>query len=309
MGMGVENVMGVKPSDDMPHAEAMMKDLLAIVAPPGAPAASPLPSPGPKSASRGLLSLLEGNAWAQQLPVATKTTKTRTAGVKVSKAVPRVKVKQAPFLLARVISFNVGGRNFVPQSALMAAIPEFQAVPVEQFQFKLEKMSVGPAYRDAVDAKVQELAAKPQRDMVDWFVLSHGLNELRLLNQLVDFSKVAPQPLAPAGGGTSTAPGALPTSGGITAAPSAAGGTTERPFAPSGAEARPNATELRPGLPGAAAPSEAGAPTRPDQPSALAPAASPPKTELPSGAPKTEAPSAVPKSAPPSGTQPGPAAP
>lgn len=231
--LGVENVAGVKPSDEMPHAEAMMQELLSIVAP---PLPTPVPTPGPQATSASLLSLLIRDAHAQS---ATKG-KTLAPTPKVSKAVPRVKVRQAPFLLARVISYNVGGKNFVLQSPLMAAIPEFQALPVEQFQFKVEKLSVGPGYRDSVDARVQALAAKPNRDMVDWWNLSNGLIELRLLNQLLDPNKVV-----------ETAPPASPSAGGDQAIPPAGDASptspTQRPLgglerqSPDAATTRPSA--------------------------------------------------------------------
>lgn len=297
-GLGVENVMGVKPADEMPHAEAMMQELLAIVAP---PLPTPLPTPGPQATSASLLSLLLSDAHAQGQPAVKG--KPGAVPAKASKAVPRVKVRQAPFLLARVISYNVGGRNFVLQSPLMIAAPQFQAVPVEQFQFKIEKQSVGPAYRDAVDSKVQALAAKPNRDMVDWWNLSHGLIELRLLNQLVDFSKVEAAPGPSSGTGESLAP-----LGGAGTAP--AGEGVQRPAPPSGAQApdtaqprpstgqaapAPSAPEARPST---ATPGQAAAPQeRPEARPGSASTTSPterPSTEVPKAVPSSE----VPKSSP-----------
>ncbi len=299
--LGVENVMGVKPSDEMPHAEAMMQELLAIVRP---PAPTPMPSPGPQATSASLLSVLLREAQAQGQPVVKAKPGAPTA--KVSKAVPRVKIAQAPFLLARVISFNIGGRNFVPQSPLMAVQPEFQAVSVEQFRFKLEKQSVGPAYRDAVDVKVQTLAAKPNRDMVDWWNLSHGLIELRLLNQLVDFSKIEAAPAVPgpsSGTGETLAP-----SGSAGTAP--AGESSQRPATASGAQA-PDAAQPRPSTgqaapapsaaearPSTATPGQAASPqerpeARPGSASTVSPAERP-STELPKSVPASEVPKAVP---------------
>lgn len=300
-GLGIENVMGVKPSDEMPHAEAMMQELLAIVAP---PLPTPLPSPGPQATSASLLSVLLRDAHAQGQPAVKG--KPGAAPAKASKAVPRVKVRQAPFLLARVISYNVGGKNFVLQSPLMVAAPQFQAVPVEQFQFKVEKQSVGPGYRDAVDAKVQALAAKPNRDMVDWWNLSHGLIELRLLNQLVDFSKVEAAPAAP-GSSSGTGETLAPLGGAGTASP---GESAQRPATASGAQA-PDTAQPRPSTgqaaaaptapearPSTATPGQAAAPQeRFEARPGSAPATSPadrPSTELPKSVPSSELPKTAP---------------
>ncbi|MCC6272325.1 MAG: hypothetical protein IT572_02560 [Deltaproteobacteria bacterium] len=299
--LGVENVMGVKPSDEMPHAETMMQELLVMVRP---PAPTPMPTPGPQAASASLLSFLLHEAHAQGQTVIKG--KTGTATAKISKAVPRVKVREAPLLLARVISYNVGGKIFVLHSLLMIAVPEFQAVPVEHFQFKLERMTIGPGYRDAVDAKVQTLAAKPKRDMVDWWNLSHGLIELRILNQLVDFSKVEAAPAAPgpsSGTGETLAP-----LGGAGTAP--AGEGAQRPAQPSGAQA-PDAAQPRPSTgqaapapsapearPSTATPGQAAAPqerpeVRPGSVSTTSPTERP-STELPKSVPAAEAPKAAP---------------
>lgn len=291
MSLGVENVMGVKPSDEMPHAETMMVELRELLT----PATPPSATPGPQATSASLLSLLVSEAQAQAQPL--PKGKTGAATAKISKAVPRVKVKEAPLLLARVISFNVGGTNFVLRSPLMAAIPEFQAIPVDQFQFKLEKLSVGPAYRDKVDAMVQELAAKPKRDMVDWWNLSHGLIELRLLNQLVDPSKVdaaVPAPnLSPLGTGTTTQ------AGGTEAAPS---DSTQRPTLPTPERQNPDTAQPRPSTSQGAAPQAAPearpSPATPDQavPAPTRPEAAPRPAQTPAGAerPSSQAPATAP---------------
>lgn len=269
IGLGFENVMGVKPGDELPEAETMMKELRSMLTPAmptPMPTAAPLPPlPGPKSAALPLLEWLEGRASAQTQ----SGLKGKASGglAKPSKAVPRMRIMQAPLLLARVLSYKVGTQTFVLQSPLMAAIPEFQAIPVEQFQFPIEKMSVGPAYLDSVKAMVEELAAKPKRDMVDWWQASHGVTELRLLNQLVDYNKVAPQP----------APVSTP-------APSGPATGAERPNLPSGAEPRPSGAEARPSgaVPGQVP--DVGA-QRPSQPSgAAAPTQPTTRPEAPSGA-------------------------
>jgi len=316
MGFGIENVMGVLPSEDLPQAGDMMKDLLQIVAPPmpvPTPTMAPLPI-GPKSAGLPLLNWLEGNAWAQQ---AKAKAKPDTLPVH-SKAVPRVKVMQAPFLLARVLSFKVGAQQiFVLQSPLMAAEPAFQAIAVDQFHFALEKMTVGPGYRDAVQAKVDELAAKPKRDIVDWWQFSHGATELRLVDQLVDYNKLPPQSTAPS---TATTPAGPATTTPGTTSPGTAP-STERPGLPSGAQPGPAPSEPHPSgaqgqqplpndQPRPSAPSGAiapGTPSRTDSPAAAQPSApsAPSRADTPSGAPPS-APASVPRPSTPAGSMPGP---
>ncbi|MCE9626275.1 MAG: hypothetical protein K8R69_12630 [Deltaproteobacteria bacterium] len=284
MGLGVENVMGVKPMDDLPGVENMMKDLLAIVAPPQ-PVPTPTATPGLKTSSLRLLSWLEGSASAQtQGGIKGKA----GAGLPVhSKAVPRVKIKDAPLLLGRVLTFNVGGKLLVSQSPLMAAIPEFQAIPVEQFQFKLEKQSVGPAYHDVVEQKVNALAAIPKRNMQDWWELSHGLTELRLLKQLVDYSKIeaAPAESAPM---QPTINSSGNTSGSILPKVDAGTSTTSGSSAPGQRPSNSPDQRSEAGSvprPAGTAPTEAAgvSPTRPD--SLTAPAQAQPSTARPSSGP------------------------
>jgi hypothetical protein len=187
--LGIENVRGLRSTDDMPAAPGMMQELLSIVAPPQA-----TPGPTPKPASAGLWdwSWLESSARAQSSRGRLATTTSTSAAPLHSTTIVRIKTKAAPLLLARVMTYDVAGKNFVLQSPFLKSIPEFQAIPAEQYQFKVEKQSVGPAYRDALDAKVQALAAKPQRDLSDWWEVSHLVAELRLANQLVDYNKIAP---------------------------------------------------------------------------------------------------------------------
>jgi len=200
----ITNISDVAPGEDFPPAEAMMQELKALVTP---------PEPGlPEKTLQGAMLLLEGDAFAQT-SFARPTAKP-IAG-KRSLAVVRVKTITAPLLLARTISYKVGDKPFVLQSPFMVAAPEFSATPAAQFQFKVEKMSVGPGYRDAVESKVNVLAEIQKRTIPEWWELAEGMTELRLVKQLVDETKIAPPeslptPAMPTEPSTGMPPGAAP---------------------------------------------------------------------------------------------------
>lgn len=302
--LGVENVSAIRADDDFSPAEPMMRDLLPLVAPPPEPA--PLPA---------ALSFFLPDAFAQTQ----KTVKGGKLPPKIPakamvlvKTMPRIKVAQAPLLLARTLSFKVGGAAYVLESPLQVAAPEFRAVPVDQFQFKLEKKFVGDAYFNELSAAVTQLANVPQRSQVQWREMAYGLTELKLvLNNLnPNYGEPPPspspqpvpaapstpaQPTAPtpptAGTNPEPAPGTAtrPDPGPSGAAP-ATGSATRPDTAPSGAApvlppARPESGfGPQPSAPttGTERPSTGTAPSLPSS-SAPAPQAPPPAPAAPAG--------------------------
>jgi hypothetical protein len=91
--------------------------------------------------------------------------------------------------LARTFAYNVDGKTYVLRSPFGKAAAEFHAIPAESYTFKVEKQMIGRTYRDAVETRLLALAALPNRNVSQWWETATAMAELKLANQLVDFSK------------------------------------------------------------------------------------------------------------------------
>jgi hypothetical protein len=209
--LGIKNVKAVLPTDEFAPATAMMQELSALLNPGGtpvpetlkAPGGGPLPESKPETlkgnTQGGILRMILGEAYAQT--AAPNKRRASTAGKTTPAALtaapmkmlgpplPKVGTITAPQLLARTLAYNIDGKTYVLRSPFGKAAAEFHAIPAESYIFKVEKQTIGRLYRDAVETRLQALAALQSRNVPQWWETASALTELKLANQLVDLSK------------------------------------------------------------------------------------------------------------------------